>query len=125
MKEKARVITNNSMVVQQMGGKFFIEFIDGGLMDVLKAVRDYIHKGHKLLTHPLMGSVKPNETPFKTVLISMVNGETIDMDSLNLIENSIQTAEKFIRIKKTPNWTEKILEDFRLIDFDLIYHAIE
>lgn len=32
-------------------------------------VRDRIHEGHLLLSHPLSGSVKPNETPYKSVMI--------------------------------------------------------
>jgi len=125
MTNGAIVITNNELSEANLKGKYDIVFVEGSLMDVLKAVRDYIHKGHKLLTHPLMGSVKPNETPYKTVLISKSYGKTIDVDSLMLIENSIHTAEKFLRINKTPKWTEKILEDFKLIDYDLICNAIK
>lgn len=124
MIEPGILISNNSMVVGNMGEKYEVVFVDGALMDVLIYARDYIHKGHRLLTHPLMGSVKPNETPYKTVLISRVSGETTDMESLNLIEVSIHTAEKFIKDNKTPKWSKKLLEDFKLIDYDLIYNAI-
>lgn len=124
MKERSLVITNNKMAMEKLKDRHEIIFTDGTLMEVLITVRDYIHKGHKLLTHPLMGSVKPNETPYKTVLISKINGETIDMDSVTLIENSIHTAEKFINNKPTPDWPERVLQDFMLIDYDLIYNAI-
>ena len=33
------------------------------IMDVLIHVRDLVHQGHKLLTHPLAGSVKPMRPP--------------------------------------------------------------
>jgi len=125
MIEPSIIVTNNQMIIEKLKDEYEILCVDGTLMDVLKKVRDYIHRGHRLLTHPLSGSVKPNETPYKTVLISRFNGETIDVNSLSLIENSICTAEKFIKMKNTPNWTPKILEDFKLIDFDLIYHAIK
>ncbi len=62
-------------------------------LDVLKYVRDRIHEGHKLLTHPLSGSVKPNETVYKTIMISDKQ-EVLDFDSLKLIEESIATAKK-------------------------------
>ena len=118
------IITNNVMTKDKINKKFKIIFIEGELIEVLILTRDYIHKGHRLLTHPLMGSIKPNETPYKTVLISKANGETIDMDSLIIIESSIHTTEKFLNIKKTPNWPQNILDDFSLIDYDLIYNAI-
>lgn len=124
MVEPVLIITNNRMVVDKAGDRYSIEFVDGTLMDVLKLVRDYVHKGHRILTHPLSGSVKPNETPYKTVLISRANGQTIDMDSLLLIEDSIMTAEKFLKDKGIPEWPDEILNDFRFIDYDLISYVI-
>lgn len=124
MVEPAIMITNNSMVREKLCDRFEMIFIDGTLLDVLKAVRDCVHKGHKLLTHPLSGSIKPNETPFKSVLISKAIGKTIDMDSLTLIENGMHTAEKLLKTRKTPDWPSRLLEDFKLIDFDLIQNAI-
>lgn len=120
MVEHVLIITNNEMVADRCAGKYNIDFVDGTLMDVLKHVRDYVHKGFRVLTHPLSGSVKPNETPYKTVLISSTNGQTIDMDSLIIIENSIATAEKLLKVKATPDWPDEILDDFRFIDYDLI-----
>lgn len=122
--EQSIIITNNPMARDKFSSKYDVIFVDGSLMDVLTTVRDRVHQGHRLLTHPLSGSVKPNETPYKTVLISKVNGKNIDMDSLTIIENSIHTAEKLLKDKGTPKWTDKLLDDFSLIDFDLIYHAI-
>lgn len=93
-------------------------------MDVLTSVRDLIHKGHILLTHPLMGSIKPNETPYKTVVVSVRTQEEIDFNSLMLIENSIETSRKFLINKPIRKWSESVLEDFRVIDFDLIKNAL-
>lgn len=124
MVDPVLIVTNNKMVVDKAGDRYNIEFVEGTLMDVLRLVRDYVHKGHRILTHPLSGSVKPNETPYKTVLISRANGQTIDMDSLLLIEDSIMTAEKFLKEKGTPDWPDEILSDFRFIDYDLISYVI-
>ncbi len=56
-------------------------------------VRDKVHEGHELATHPLSGSVKPNETPYKTIMISEKKG-VLDFNSLKIIEDSIATAKK-------------------------------
>ncbi len=56
------LITNNPLVVKCMGDCYPIEFVDGGYRDVLVKVRDLVYIGHTLYTHPLAGSVKPNET---------------------------------------------------------------
>ncbi len=121
---KAVVITNNLKVKQKYDKECNVEFVDGSLMDVLIMVRDRIHEGHKLLTHPLAGSVKPNETPYKSVLISCDKGD-LDLDSLLMISSNIETVQKFINIKKPIEWKEKILADFMEIDLDLINSGIE
>jgi hypothetical protein len=56
-----------------------------------------IHKGAKLITHPLMGSIKPNETPFRSIIVSEGEGTSLDIESLVIIESSIASAEKFQR----------------------------
>ncbi|MFR1710276.1 MAG: GrdX family protein [Clostridium sp.] len=124
MIEPLFIVTNNPMSKEKFRKKYKVEFIDVPQLDILKKVRDYIHKGNRLLTHPLMGSVKPNETPYRTVCISIdvVNG--VDLQSLEIIENSIATTEKFLKDFNIPKWSEKILADFQLIDSDLIDHAI-
>lgn len=93
-------------------------------MDVLVTTRDFIHKGHELLTHPLSGSIKPNETPYKSIIISD-EVDAMKMDSLMIIEDSILTAKKFMEMKKTPQWTEQVLEDFSEIDYRLLESGIE
>ena len=124
MIEPLFIVTNNPMSKEKFEKKYRVEFIDVPQLDILKKVRDYIHKGNRLLTHPLMGSVKPNETPYRTVCVSIevVNG--VDLQSLEIIENSLATTEKFLKDFNTPQWSEKILADFQLIDSDLIDHAI-
>lgn len=124
MIEPAIIITNNPMTREKIQNKYPIEFVEGSTMDVYIKVRDYIHKGHKLLTHPLMSSVKPNETPYRTVIISKNGNNTIDMESLNYIESSIQTTQKFLKMFGIPDWDETVLIDFQVIDYDLISHGL-
>lgn len=124
MIEPLIIVTNNPMSKSQFESKYKVIFIEGTMMDILKKVRDNIHIGHKLLTHPLMSSIKPNETPYRTICISKEKLLKVDLQSLSIIEDSIMTTEKFLKDFKTPQWNEKILLDFQLIDSDLIDHAI-
>ncbi len=89
---------------------------------MLKFVRDMVHKGSRLITHPLMGSVKPNETLFRSIIISGGNG--LDYESLAIIEKSIAVAEKFIRNNKVPKWGDNVLDDFRFVDLSLFESAL-
>ncbi|QZY57339.1 GrdX family protein [Crassaminicella profunda] len=122
---KKILITNNSKVYEENKEKMDIIYSkEYSYLDVLTITRDKIHEGHGLMTHPLSGSVKPNETPFKSTIITKEKSN-LNMEFLEIIEGSIKTAEKFIRGKKTPLWAEKILEDFKVIDYCLIKSAIE
>ena len=101
------LITNNALVNEKYKDQIttiYLEDLD--YLKVLELVRDKIHIGHELLTHPLSGSIKPNETPFKSVLISDKVSE-INFDSLSIIEESILTAKKFLDQKKIRNWQGK------------------
>lgn len=117
------IITNNSLVCDKFNKSRSVVFVDGGYMDVLRNVRDRIHKGSKLISHPLMGSVKPNETPYRTIIIRN-SEENLDIDSLSIIEDSIEACNKFLMNRQAPIWNEKILEDFRFVDFKLIESAL-
>ena len=114
------LITNNPLVNEKYANKQETEFIDTDFQSVLKVVRDRIHKGHKLLTHPLSGSVKPNENPYKSVLLSKSSAAT-DADSVMLVEQCIITAEKFE--KKTIH--DKHLHDLQVVDLSLISEVLE
>lgn len=122
--KRAIIITNNILAFENFKEKYRVVFIEGSLMDVFTTTRDYIHKGYILLTHPLSGSIKPNETPYKTIAVSDVLGNELDFNSLMLIENSIETAAKLLVNKQRKSWSESVLNDFRVIDFDLIKNAL-
>lgn len=122
---KNYLVTNNESVYEKFKDKMEVIFLENyKYIDVLEFVRDKIHEGHKLLTHPLSGSIKPNETPYKSIMISKEIGE-LDTDGLLIIEDSIESANKFMSIKPTPDWKESILDDFRVIDLSLMENVIE
>ncbi len=117
------IITNNDWVYDKLKDKYNILFIDGSYRDVLIKVRDKIQEGHELLTHPLSSSLKPNETPYKSVIISENKGK-LNFDSVYIIENSIIVYDKFNK-DKIINWTEKLREDFKLIDLTVLESALD
>ena len=59
------VITNNPLVFEKLKDEHKVIYKEISYEEILKEARDRIHDGHRLLTHPLSGSVKPNETPYK------------------------------------------------------------
>lgn len=117
------IITNNDWVYEKFKDKYNVLFIQGSYRDVLVRARDKIQEGHELMTHPLSSSLKPNETPYKSVIISENKG-TLNFDSVYIIENSIMTYDKFNK-DKLKNLTDKIIEDFKLIDLTVLESALD
>lgn len=109
------------------GEKLPVEYLEKGTyLEVLFAVRDYIQKGWTLETHPMTGSLKPNQTPYKSILISdrHPDREEFYMQEIT-IENGILACEKFQAVRKTPDWSERLREDFMAVDLDLISSAVQ
>ena len=78
------IMTNNPLVLKKLGDTHRIVYKETSYEGLLKEVRDKIHEGHLLLSHPLSGSVKPNETPYKSVMIAAERG-AVDVRSLEII----------------------------------------
>ena len=128
MKEKFIIMTNNPMVSESLGEKYNMIYQESSLPEFFEAVREKICEGHILLTHPLSGSVKPGETPYKSVLLSFTaagSGQSSEelMLSVRLIENAIDACEKF---KMRPGrFAGDVLSDLQLIDFTLLESALD
>lgn len=120
------LVTNNERFLNEKeyleSNKIELCFIEQDYIGVLEYCRNMIHEGYEILTHPLYGSVKPNETVYRSIVIRK-NGN-LDFTSLSLIEEAIETAKKFRKDKKTPEWTESVKDDFKVIDYDLISKTI-
>ena len=114
------VITNNPLAEQTLKERELcpVEYHDVPLKRLFEIVRDRIHQGYKLLTHPLSGSVKPNETPYKSIGISDKPEKSVDVDSLLLMEQAIDALSKF-RVRH-PNMSDSMRKDFQVVDLTLI-----
>ena len=87
------IITNNPLVRDSVTD-INVVYMDKPLSDVLIAARDYVHKHHALLTHPLPGSIKPNESPYKSIIMSN-KADALDLRSLRIIEGCIEACRSF------------------------------
>lgn len=114
------IITNNPLVLEKLQADIPVVYRDVSYLALLKEVRDRIHMGGRLLSHPLSGSVKPGETPYKSVMLLSGKG-AVDERSLELIENAIQACAKFTR--RGP-YRPDVDKDFQLIDWTLLESAL-
>lgn len=121
MRSKVWIVSNNPMVSKKYP---HAQLVDGDFLCVLTYLRDRVHAGDRLISHPLSGSVKPRETEYKSVLISKGQGG-LDMKSLSLIENAITTAKKFQPLSRDWKDPERIDRDFQTLDFSLLEEGIK
>lgn len=117
------ILTNNGLICDKFNNVLNVIFINGGYIDVLYEARNRIHSGSVLVSHPLMGSVKPNETPYRSIVLEDKKG-ALDFQSLSIIESSIESCKKLMQDRPTPDWSERILEDFKFLDMKLLESAL-
>ncbi|MEA4994722.1 hypothetical protein SDC9_132076 [bioreactor metagenome] len=116
------ILTNNPLVKACMAERYEILLLEElTLREILVKARDMVYAGHTLYTHPLAGSVKPNETPYKSVVVSKNPGE-FSAEQAGLIAGSIEVCDKLAPRRRA--LTRSVLEDFRLIDYTLLSGAL-
>lgn len=89
-------------------------FQDSDLSELFIAARNLVHTGWRLINHPLFSSIKPNQSPYKTLVLA--KDPNLDYQSLSAIEAAIAAAQKF---GPFPGASDRVLEDLQLIDLDL------
>ena len=120
-----RIITNNPLIVEFMEGKgsYTIDFQpDKSYREILVTARDLIYEGHILYTHPLAGSVKPNENPYKSLIVSIA-AHGFDAEHAQIIASAVAAFDKFRKIDQTI-YSEQVRKDFQLIDYTLLSGSI-
>jgi len=121
VKSDFSIVTNNPMVHTLFKEKHPVVYQEKSDVEILRFARDLIHIGHILLTHPMAGSIKPNETPYKSIMLSK-DKQGLDLQSVKIIEESIQVCEKFILTRRS--YEQEVLADFQHVDCSLIENAV-
>lgn len=120
--QKRYILLTNNPLVQARYPEATLLACD--YLGVLVKVRDMIHQGHELLSHPLSGSVKPNETPYKSVLVSAESG-LLHSPSLLIIEQAIGMTEHFQKNKQRRIHEDRLQDDYMQVDLSLIESALK
>ncbi len=118
------IVTNNEKLINKYD-EHNIEIIKERTIEkIFKKTRDLIHKGYILISHPLAGSVKPYQNPYRSIILK--NGNQLDYQSLKNYENSYYKYQQFKTDKENNiKLSEKIKDDYQTIDLTLIDSALE
>src|SRR6056297_3549459 len=120
---KLIIITNNPLVIKKYKSSEHKIINCDKIEDIFKSVRDLIHKGYILISHPLAGSVKPYLNPYRSILLK--KSKKLDYKSLETYQNSYQKYQQFKENKKNrKDLSDEILKDYQVIDLSLIESAL-
>lgn len=120
MKEMNKLITNNKFLFEKVKAG---ELIEGSALDVLLRVRDFVHLGSKILTHPLCGNLRPNHQPFRSIIIEEKNSP-LDLESLTLIEHAVEVY-KSCKVISPEELDELTRQDYAYIDSELMSESVK
>ena len=118
-------ITNNNDLVKCVSNA---QFVDGPALSVLVMARDLIHKGWKLAANPFYGNLKPNQQPYRTLVLSSDRENEIvkvEEHSLFLIESAITVYSECKVIRKPGDMAEEIDMDYKYVDFALMEETLK
>ena len=123
MQNNTVLVTNNEGLCRNVRRG---RFVGGSSLDVLVSVRNSVHLGSRLLTHPLCGNLRPYQQPFRSILIQEFPGELVDLDSLSMIEEAVSVYRSCEdRLIRPEDLNEPTRVDYAFIDGELMKESLE
>lgn len=94
--------------------------VNGTAVDVMIKARDLVHAGWILIANPLYGNFKPNQQPYRTLVLSKKNDSKIDLESMKLLDDAMAVYRSAPILRRPCELPENIDKDFRYLDFVLM-----
>lgn len=111
------IVTNNP----QMKDEENAMFIEGSFRDVLVKVRDMVHSGYELISHPLFASSRMMFSPYRTIMMGDKRDRFSEFE-VEIIESSIQTYDNLTaKRRRQPEHDD----DYAYVDKTLHEAAVE
>ena len=107
------IVTNNPMAAKEFAGQGEVRlYPEDTYREILVRARDLVYIGHRLCNHPLYGSLRPHETPYRTVVLS-------DRPQCLIMSEAITRIDTFTPPDRA-KMPRRILEDYQMIDCSLV-----
>jgi len=114
---KHLIITNNPLVAEKYENVLWTE---GSVEKTLIIVRDFIHQGYELVSHPLAASLRMLFSPYRSVIISNKKAK-FNFEHAQIIEDSIIKYKNHMDLRKTD---ERTRDDYKKVDLLLLEAAL-
>jgi hypothetical protein len=116
------IITNNPIVKNISNAE--INYVNGNQRQVLYQVFNKIAGGHNLLSHPLAGSIKPEDNPYRSVVLSSSTSE-VDLSTLSMLEYCLGKVETGVTKNVDCSTICQLDRDFQMIDKELLDNVLQ
>lgn len=119
-----RIITNNPMAAERFSkqGEIYL-YPDDSYRDILVRARDLVYIGYRMHNHPLYGSLRPHETPYRTLVLSERPRDP-DPEECLIMSESISRLDSFT-LPDQSKIPPHILQDYQLIDCALVQGTLD
>ena len=120
------LVTNNSSCLDRFRDHMNVVYDSTWTcLEVLRQARSMVEQGLVLITHPMAGSLKPNQTPYRSVVLAnRTPGDKDPMEDLLLLERGIDRCETCLRDRPLPQYSQQVCKDFRTLDLSFIEAAM-
>lgn len=122
MDKRALLIITNNPMVQNINDIEILMLGNNKQNQIYYEVLNYISQGHSLLSHPLAGSLKPNQNPYRSILVSK-EARQFRKEDYMIIENCLGKVETFT-LESFASQPE-LKEEWQMIDYQLLNSAID
>ena len=112
------IVTNSVAVKKDFDNVLFIE---GTFEDVLVKVRDLVHQGVELISHPIGASIRMLFSPYRSIIVGEKNPK-INSYHVETIESSIVNYRNVNKGRKTDI---KNADDYALVDVELLKASLK
>lgn len=120
------LVTNNPSCLHRFRGR--MQVIYNGTwscVEVLCQVRVLLGQGLSLITHPLAGSLKPNQTPYRSVMLAPRGPASRSSGAdLHLLELALERCVCCLRDRPLPGYSRRILQDFQTLDCSFLERTV-
>lgn len=113
-----QIITNNPVVKNEFENVYFV---DGDFQKVMVKVRDMVHQGYDLISHPLGASIRIAFSPFRSIIIGQRNNK-INPIHVGIIENSIISLKNLTEGRVADRKND---DDYSLVDRELLISTLQ
>jgi hypothetical protein len=118
MEQDLIIVTNNKLLSNELA---VLDFVEGDFFCVLMRVRDLVHEGHALISHPIGASMRMMFSPCRSVIVGPKTQQFNQIHAIT-IENSIDIYKRSTQHRAAADLVNKA--DYERIDLELLKEAI-